>query len=139
VFIKCYDQIGSQYGRQAQASSAAAPGAGDSQNSPRGAEMREVYRSQQNLQGPKNTWNTQTEDFTPKHTKYTPTWGRVMLYGYKGAGVVEFDDVVVKQIVPAITSQQNQPKRQSLETKVTIPEMEENRRRSEELKQEQEQ
>ena len=59
------------------------------------AQLREVYRSQQNLKGPKNVWNTQTEDFTPGHTKYTPRWGRVMLYGYLGAGVVEFDDVVV--------------------------------------------
>ena len=61
---------------------------------------REVYRSQQNLKGPNGTWNTQTEDFTPKHTKYSPKWGRVMLYAYLSPGVVEFDDVVVKQIVP---------------------------------------
>ena len=59
---------------------------------------RQVYRSQQDLKGPKNTWNTHTQDFTPKHSKVAPRWGRVMLYAYVGAGVVEFDDVVVKQI-----------------------------------------
>ena len=69
------------------------------------AQLREVYRCQMNLKGPKNAWNTHTEDFTPKHTKYTPQWGRVMLYAYLGAGQVDFDDVVVKQIVPAATGQ----------------------------------
>ena len=79
VFIKCYDSVSEAKRR------------------------REVYRSQQNLSsGPVNTWswNTHTEDFTPKHVKYTPRWGRVMLYAYAVPGVVEFDDVVVKQIVP---------------------------------------
>ena len=97
VFVKCYDA--DETGRR-----------------------REVYPSQQNLKrNPKtlgtpkytapifaerksgqspNTWNTQTEDFTPQHTKYSPKWGRVMLYAYLGPGAVEFDDVVVKQIVP---------------------------------------
>ena len=73
VFIKCYDA--DESGRR-----------------------REVYRSQQNLKGPNGKWNTQTEDFTPKHTKYSPKWGRVMLYAYLNPGEVEFDDVVVKQI-----------------------------------------
>ena len=66
--------------------------------SPRALPAREVYRSQQNLKGPSNTWNTQTEDFTPKHTKYPPHWGRVMLYAYLEPGTVEWDDVIVKQI-----------------------------------------
>jgi len=55
------------------------------------------------LDGPKNVWNTHTEDFTPRHTKYTPQWGRVMLYAYLGAGQVDFDDVIVKQIAPPPT------------------------------------
>src|SRR5690606_15852348 len=49
VFIKGYDQFGDQ--------------------------RREVYRSQQNLKGPAGTWNVHTEDFTPKHARYTPRWG----------------------------------------------------------------
>ena len=120
VFIKCYDEIGSNY----------RPGA-----SVASTQLREVYRSQQNLKGPLNVWNTQTEDFTPGHTKYTPRWGRVMLYGYVGAGVVEFDDVVVKMIVQGSASiSVNKQKRHSLETKITIKEMEENERRSKESK-----
>ena len=96
-------------------------------------QRREVYRSQQNLKGPLRAWNTQTEDFTPKHVKYSPKWGRVMLYAYVTAGVVEFDDVVVKKIVPAVTSPAK-VRRHSMETNVTIKEMEENERRSREAK-----
>jgi hypothetical protein len=71
VFIKCYDE-----------------------------RKQEIYRSQQNLDGQKNTWNIHTEDFTPAHAKYSPKLGRVMLYAHLGGGTVEFDDVVVKQILP---------------------------------------
>ncbi len=134
VFIKCADQVDTQYGRQSQGP------AGSSPTRPGGyipklSETREVYRNQQNLKGPKNTWNTQTQDFTPKHTKYTPRWGRVMLYAYLGAGVVEFDDVVVKQIVPVSPGGHDKDRRHSLETTVTVKEMEENERRSREAKQ----
>jgi hypothetical protein len=106
-------------------------------NLPETAQRREVYRSQQNLKGPQNTWNTQTEDFTPTHTKYSPKWGRVMLYAYLHAGVVDFDDVVVKQIFPPPPNEpkeRNKEPRQSLGTRVTIKEMEENERRSNEAK-----
>lgn len=102
VFIKCYDA-----------------GAG-----------RECYRSQQNLDGPKKTWNTHTQDFTPKHTKYSPASGRVMLYAYIGAGTVEFDDVVIKQIVPPSPGEKAKERRHSLDTGVTIEEMQENERKS---------
>jgi hypothetical protein len=102
VFIKCYD------------------------------EQREVFRSQQNLYGPKNAWNTQTEDFTPSHPRYSPKWGRVMLYAYIGSGVVEFDDVVVKQIVPPRSQNLVKDPRHSSASKVTIKEMEENERRAKE-------
>ena len=80
VFIKCYDEV-----------SGGIEG---------GVARREVYRSQQNLSGGIGSWNVQTEDFTPKHPRFTPRWGRVMLYGYWPAGTVEWDDVVVKLVKP---------------------------------------
>jgi len=83
VFIKCYDEVtGGIEG---------------------GVARREVYRSQQNLSGDTGSWNVQTEDFTPKHPRFTPRWGRVMLYGYWPAGTVEWDDVVVKLVKPTTT------------------------------------
>ncbi len=106
VFIKCYDELPTRFERRGE-------------NVVRAMEKREVYRSQQNLKGPSNTWNVQTEDFTPKHTQYVPRWGRVMLYGYWPEGTVEWDRVVVKKIVAAPLSS---PKtlRHSLETKSRI-------------------
>ena len=112
VFIKCYDAMG--------------PNA----YAPEARQRRECYRSQNNLKGAKNVWNTYTNDFTPQHTKYTPTTGRVMLYAYVGAGVVEFDDIVIKKIVPAPPGESRKERRHSLETGVTIKEMEENERKS---------
>ncbi len=84
VFVKCYADFPGGTGL-----------AGES-------ERREVYRSQQNLAGKPNVWNTHTEDFTPQHPQYAPRWGRVMLYAYYPAGSVEWDDVVVKQVAPAL-------------------------------------
>ena len=134
VFIKCYEELNTTYretptGRRF----------GDSRKGskdrhlPETAQRREVYRSQQNLKGPKNAWNIHTEDFTPTHTEYSPKWGRVMLYAYLRPGVVEFDDVIVKQILPPPKDLNKEP-RQSLGTRVTIKEMEENERRSNEAK-----
>lgn len=134
VFIKCYDEMASEYrsdGTDIQRT-AKASRLKKSDYVPAEAQRREVYRSQQNLKGPKNQWNTQTEDFTPTHTKYTPKWGRVMLYAYLGGGVVEFDDVVIKQILPASPAESEKVQRHSLETGVTIKEMEENERRAKE-------
>jgi hypothetical protein len=138
VFIKCYDEMPSVYKvRASYAAAQTAPETG-SANQPGGGTdkvFREVYRSQQNLKGPKGeAWNVQTEDFTPKHTKYSPKAARVDLYGYLSPGIIEWDDVVVKEVIPATTSAQVKEKRHSLETKVTIKEMEENVRRSDELK-----
>ena len=134
VFIKCYSEMGSEYQGASQGGASAgnrySPGAGD--YVPEEAQRRECYRSQQNLKGPKNVWNVHTEDFTPKHTKYVPRWGRVDLYSYLGAGVVEFDDVVLKQIVPASPSESIKDPRHSMETTVTMKEMEENERRGRE-------
>ena len=121
VFVKCYDYL------------------------PEEGRRREVYRSQQNLvaQPPSavknqsrqpgaavlHAWNTQTEDFTPKHTKYSPRWGRVMLYAYLKPGTVEFDDVIVKRIVPASPGERLKVRRHSSQSKVTVEEMEANERR----------
>jgi hypothetical protein len=127
VFIKCYDEMASIYHEDgASPSGGTSGGAGALQR-------REVYRSQQNLKGPVNTWNTQTEDFTPKHTKYSPKWGRIMLYGYLHPGSIEWDDAVVKMLIPSSASVVK-IRRHSLETKVTIEEMEENERRGKEAR-----
>jgi hypothetical protein len=153
VFIKCYDRIGrgtaeggrgkadggrrtaeGGRGRAEGGQSRAASRTGETAYVPGFGEVREVYRSQQNLKGPKSTWNTHTEDFTPTHSEYTPRFGRVMLYAYVGAGVVEFDDVVLKQIVPASPGEEHREPRHSLGSKVTVKEMEENERRSREAK-----
>jgi len=126
VFIKCYDQMATTY----------APGSAGSKGAraPDTSQLRECYRSQQNLYGPKNTWNTQTQDFTPEHTKYTPRWGRVMLYAYHPAGVAEFDDVVLKQIVPASPGETAKNRRHSMESDVTIKDMEDNESRGAEAR-----
>ena len=131
IFIKCYDEVDTQYRTGTQPAGGHA-GMRRTDYIPEVSQVREVYRSQQNAKGPLKTWNTQTEDFTPKHTRYTPRWGRVMLYSYLGGGVIEFDDVVVKQIVPPSPGEQKTTPRHSLETRVTIEEMEEAERRSRE-------
>jgi len=110
VFVKCYDYL------------------------PDEGRRREVYRSQQNLKGPKDSWNTQTEDFTPKHTKYSPKWGRVMLYAYLAPGTIEFDDAIVKRIVPASPGERLKVRRPSSQSKLTVEEMEANERRGRESK-----
>jgi hypothetical protein len=109
VFVKCYDELPGAYRDKPGTSSR--------------YQRREVYRSQQNLKGGTGTWNVHTEDFTPAHTQYTPRWGRVMLYAYWPAGTVEWDDVVVKQIVPPPSRMKPKDPRPSLETKVRIGDM----------------
>jgi len=132
VFIKCYDSMRSEY-RPTSARAGGAGGAG-SQYVPEESQLRECYRSQQNLKGPASVWNVHTEDFTPRHTKYDPQWGRVMLYAYLGAGVVEFDDVVVKQILPASPGETQKQRRHSMASPVTLEEMKENERRGQEAR-----
>lgn len=153
VFIKCYDEMPSEYARAggtpaspgerrnpATPPTRGAPARNPSQAATRSGsasavnwdQMRECYRSQQNLKGPTNTWNVHTEDFTPRHTQYTPRWGRVMLYAYLGAGTVEFDDVIIKQIIPPSPGEGKKDPRRSLESNVTIREMEEAERGSRE-------
>lgn len=128
VFIKCYAEMGSEYRPEDQR------GPSGGSYVPEEAQRRECYRSQQQLKGSKNAWHVHTEDFTPKHTKYTPKWGRVDLYAYLGGGVVEWDDVVLKQIVPASPSASHKDPRHSMESDVTIEEMRENERRGEEAR-----
>ena len=111
VFVKCYDELPTEFRT------------GASEDSLK-TEKREVYRSQQNLQGGTKVWNVQTEDFTPQHTQFTPRWGRVMLYAYWPAGSVDWDDVIVKQIAPAPPRKGEKDRRPSTETKVRTREME---------------
>lgn len=111
VFIKCYAERPTRFTKRPE-------------EKVRQTEKREVYRSQQNLKGPSNTWNTQTEDFTPKHTQYEPRFGRVMLYGYLREGTLDWDDVVVKKIASSPESQTPRVRRPSLETKVRSEELE---------------
>lgn len=135
VFIKCGEPIGSEY----RATSAGRPlPPGSKVYRPDESQIREVYRSQINLKGPTNTWNVHVEEFTPRHTKYTPRYGRIMLYGYLGAGWIDFDDIVLKQIIPPSPGEQNKELRHSLETKVTLKEMEENERKSREAEEQEE-
>lgn len=134
VFIKCYDLMGSEYKGSDKYRPTTATTARGGAYVPEERELRECYRSQQNPKGAKNQWNTHVEEFTPKHTKYTPRYAKVMLYSYLGAGVVEFDDVVIKEIIPASPGDSLKEERHSLETRVTIKEMEENERRSREAK-----
>ena len=110
VFIKCYDELPTQYRTGSVAD-------------PSKAERREVYRNQQNLQGSPGVWNVQTEDFTPQHTNFTPRWGRVMLYAYWPAGTVEWDDIAVKQVAAAPAGKGKKDRRPSSETKVRTREM----------------
>jgi len=130
VFIKCYFEGESEYA----ATPAGADVPGGLEYTHQDRQYRESYRSQQNLKGPKNEWNLHTEDFTVRHTRFQPTIGRVMLYAYLGAGVVEFDDVVLKQIREASASDSLDAPRHSLESTVTLQQMEENERRGAETR-----
>ena len=115
IFVKCYDELPTKFTVQKGQFAS--------------SERREVYRSQQNLQGEAGQWNVHTEDFTPKHTQFTPRWGRVMLYGYWPAGTVDFDDVVVKQTIPPPAAADPKVRRPSSETKVRSDEIDNRPRR----------
>lgn len=126
IFIKCYDQMDSEYVSTERLRDITAP----ERYTPTEQQLRECYRAQMNMKGPKNAWNTHTQDFTPKHTKYSPKWGKVDLYAYLGGGVVEFDDVVIKQIVGSSAGSSNKMLRHSMESDVTLEEMRENEERA---------
>jgi hypothetical protein len=135
VFIKCYDVMSSEYREEkTTVGSADRPDPVTGSLNSSGDQRRAPYRSQQNLKGPKNIWNTQTQDFTPKHSRFSPKWGKVMLYAYLGGGAVEFDDIVLKQIAAPPSQNLNKDLRPSAASKVTIREMQENERRAKEKK-----
>jgi hypothetical protein len=138
VFIKCYDDEPTEYRSETELGAKKAPAkkAAGKGGAAKELQRREVYRSQEPLcgTGKHTNWTTHTEDFTPKHTKFSPKWGRVMLYGYLEPGLAEFDDVTVKQIIPAKPSDKPKVRRHSTDSAITIEEMEENERRSEKLK-----
>jgi len=124
LFVKCYDTIDTTFRPTADALK-------EGFTDKLGQQTREVYRSQQNLfRHPAEVWVTHTEDFIPRHTRFSPKFGRIMLYGYLGAGAIHYDDVVVKKIKDADPEElRAKVLRHSLDTKVTLQEMEENERR----------
>jgi hypothetical protein len=64
------------------------------------AQRRETYRRQVHPKGGKGTWHTVTADFIPSATRpeHTPTFLKVDLYAYWPAGVIYWDDVVLKKV-----------------------------------------
>jgi hypothetical protein len=126
VFIKCYDEMPSEYKGTKKGVDETDTSTGTQEL---GLDRREVYRSQQNLKGPNSVWNVHTQDFTPKHTKYSPTVGKIMLYGYLTEGVIDWDDIVLKEILPPPAGFDKGDRRHSRASKVTMKEMEENERR----------
>ncbi len=126
VFIKCYDEVPSEYKGTKKGADETDTSTGTQQS---GLDRREVYRSQQNLKGENGQWRVHTQDFTPKHSKYSPKFGKIMLYGYLTEGVIDWDDIVLKEIVPPPAGFDKGDKRHSQASKVTMKEMEENERR----------
>ena len=87
VFLKCYDELPAKFGFGLRPLRVP-------------AERREVYRRPIHAEAT-GAWTTYTTDFTPEHKQYTPRWLRVQLYAYGAeAGVVYFDDCVLKEIKP---------------------------------------
>jgi hypothetical protein len=77
------------------------------------AQRREIYRRQVHPSGPKEEWNTVTADFIPTSLKpgEDPTYLKVDLYAYLGAGVIYWDDVVLKKVrdAPSATADTKAP------------------------------
>lgn len=90
VFIKAYDEFPGNYQEKPVAVGA--------------SQKREVYRSQQNMEGEAGSWHEHEEEFTPKHSKFHPRWARVMLYAYYPPGMVDWDDVEVRLVKRASTN-----------------------------------
>ncbi len=127
LFVKCYDTIDTIFQK---GDNALVEGFDDKA----GRQTREVYRSQQNLfESPAGNWVEHSQEFTPRHTRFFPKQGRVMLYGHMGAGSIDYDDFVLKKVKEADPEElKAKIRRHSLDSKVTLKEMEENERRGQE-------
>ena len=64
------------------------------------AQRRETYRRQVHPSGGKGQWNSVTADFIPEATRpeHTPAFLKVDLYAYWPAGVIFWDDMVLKKV-----------------------------------------
>lgn len=140
VFVKCYDVMDTEFKPTAGALK-------EGFNDKIGQQTREVYRNQQNHQqypisggGPNQKeianagkWVQHSEEFTPRHTRFSPKLGRVMLFGFVTAGSIDYDDFVLKKVKDADPAElRAKITRHSLDSKVTLKEMEENERRGQE-------
>ena len=141
VFVKCYDVIDTSFRPTANSLQ-------EGFTDRIGQQTREVYRNQQNhmqypIGAPPNEkeianagrWVQHSEEFTPRHTRFSPKLGRVMLYGYHTAGTIDYDDFVLKKIKEADPAElRAKILRHSLDSKVTLKDMEENERRADEAR-----
>ena len=64
------------------------------------AQRRETYRRQVHPKGARGEWHSETADFVPLATTkaHTPAFLKVDLYAYWPAGVIFWDDVVLKKV-----------------------------------------
>jgi len=64
------------------------------------AQRREVYRRQVHPGGPGGQWNTVVADFVPSvfNKGQVPTFLKVDLYAYYPAGIIYWDDIVLKKV-----------------------------------------
>lgn len=129
LFVKCYDTIDTIFQK---GENALVEGFDDRA----GQQTREIYRSQQNLfESPAGAWVEHSQEFTPRHTRFFPKQGRVMLYGHMGAGSIDYDDFVLKKVKEADPEElKAKIRRHSLDSKVTLKEMEDNERRGQETR-----
>ncbi len=77
------------------------------------AQRRETYRRQVHPSGGKGRWNSVTADFIPESTRpaHTPTFMKVDLYAYWPAGVIFWDDIVLKKVRDAPPKAEAKPGR----------------------------
>ncbi len=77
------------------------------------AQRRETYRRQVHPSGGKGQWNSVTADFIPQSTRpaQTPTFMKVDLYAYWPAGVIFWDDIVLKKVRDAPPKAEEKPGR----------------------------
>ncbi len=75
------------------------------------AQRREVYRRQVHPKGAKGVWQTAVATFIPSAARpeHTPTHLKVDLYAYYPAGVIYWDDVVLKKVRAAPPDEPDEP------------------------------